>query len=174
MVKKLNNITSCLILLAISACTSEIKKEVQKESEYIEKRVSIMSMNCDSINTWLNDKAFISQTNVYNQIGITDSLVLKAAPNSKEIIIQEGSEVHRVNRIDVLIANQKTTWAVYYTDELKKLIFLEIKSEDPNSTIYLSNSSVAKKILCQLVADTNFILNKFKITEPKQFIPPSE
>lgn len=174
MVKKLNSITSCLILLAISACTSENKKEVQKESEYIEKKASIMSINCDSINMWLNDKVVTNEANVFSQIGIKDSLVLKAAPNSKEIIIQAGSEVHKVNRADVLIANQKATWVVYYTDELKKLLFLEIKSEDPNSTIYLSNSPDAKKILCQLIVDSNFILNKFKVTEPKQFIPPSE
>jgi hypothetical protein len=173
MEKKLNKTISYLLLLVMSACTSGVKDDVKKQSTYIKKNVSIMNVSCDSISRWLNEKEIVNQTNVFNQIGIKDSLRLTTATNSKEIIIQDENKKYKINRIDILLKNQKTTWVVYYTDELKELLFVEIKSEDPNSTIYLSNNPNVTKILCRLVADSNFILNKFKLTEPIKFTPPN-
>jgi hypothetical protein len=162
MEKKLNKIINLLLLFIIAACKPCNKNEEQKQGDYIMKSTSIMSVNCDSISMWSSEKNSIPLKTVLHQIGVKDSLFLKASETDKEITIYENNKTYIILRTDILITEQKTTWVVYYTDELKELIFIEIKAEDPNSRIYLSNKLETKEVLCKLVTDSRFILNKLK------------
>lgn len=158
-------------MLVLASCNSVERSNEQTERAYVKKQASILTINCDSVQKWFKELNTVNRMFVYDQLGIKDSTVLKEVKSIERINVVQGGKKYEISRTD--ITNQKTTWSIYYIDFMP-LLFMEIKPEDPNSTIYLSKSKGVESLVCSLIADSNFILNKLKITEPIKFIPPSE
>lgn len=166
--KRSNDIIYFLILCIIFSCSTLHKKE----EKYIFKNFYMHNINCDIINELFNENNNISQENVLKEMGVKYDMIKDPSKKYNHMSLHVNDKTYILNQIN--INNKNVRWFIYYSNISDPIMIVEMKHEDPYGRIFVINDKKFKDLICALIEDKEFILNKLNYTEPAQFTPPDE